>query len=68
MVRASISCFFCFFFGLVVSSAQEHTADQRSVEAISHPDSLSLRLWADSEQLANPVAFTFEPQGQNVRL
>jgi len=47
-----------------VSLAEEQTADQRAVDAISHPEGLDLSLWANSEQLANPVAFTFDNQGR----
>ena len=47
-----------------VITADDSSADQQSINAISHPDNLQLSLWAGSEQLANPVAFTFDNQGR----
>lgn len=44
--------------------AQEKTADELSVDSIRHPQPLQLSLWADSTQLANPVAFTMDHSGQ----
>ena len=57
----------CVVLLLVVCSfgmAEDPSADQMAVDAISHPDSLELSLWATSDQLANPVAFTFDDQGR----
>ena len=44
--------------------AEEKSADELAVESIRHPAGLELSLWADSLQLANPVAFTFDHQGR----
>ena len=43
--------------------AQKQSVDELAVEAIRHPEDLELNLWADSTQLANPVAFAFDDQG-----
>jgi len=43
---------------------QEKSIDEQSVDAISHPEGLDVSLWAGSDQLSNPVAFTFDNQGR----
>ena len=56
--------FVCLASGLVnCASGQQTSMDQLAVDAIKHPDSLQLSLWADSSQLANPVAFHIDEQG-----
>lgn len=44
--------------------AEEASVDELAVEAVSHPEDLRLSLWATSEQLSNPVAFTFDNKGR----
>lgn len=44
--------------------AQEKSIDEQSVDTISHPEGLDIRLWAGSDQLSNPVAFTFDNNGR----
>lgn len=48
----------------LVFAQEPSTADQQSVDAISHPENLEASLWAGSEQLSNPVAFTFDNHGR----
>ena len=43
---------------------EDSAVDQRSVDSISHPEHLEVKLWADSTQIANPVAFCFDQQGR----
>ena len=43
---------------------QEKSIDEQSVDAISHPEGLDVSLWAGSDQLSTPVAFTFDDQGR----
>lgn len=52
-----ISCF------AGASYGQNKSVDELSVESIRHPEQLQLSLWADSTQLANPVAFTIDNSG-----
>ena len=55
-------CLLLLFTGATL--AEETVADRRSVKAISHSRKLRLNLWADSSQLANPVAITFDEKGR----
>ena len=51
--------------GLLVAALKaDEVEDLRAVESIRHPEGLQLRLWADSSQVSNPVAFTFDSQGR----
>ena len=53
----------CFVLFGCHASAEETSVDQLAVEAIKHPEGLDLSLWADSTQLANPVAFHMDSHG-----
>lgn len=58
------ACVVVMILGLAGPLGADEVEDLRAVESIRHPEGLQLGLWADSTQVANPVAFTFDARGR----